>query len=64
MLYAEDLDSEEGDAYLEEIAYPNIENMGFPTLYVVKDKKVVDVLEGINTLDDYIEFLEKNDIIY
>lgn len=64
MLYAEDLDREEGDAYLEEIEYPNIENMGFPTLYVVKDKKVVDVLEGINTLDDYIEFLEKNDIIY
>ena len=64
MLYAEDLEREEGDAYLESISYPEIETMGFPTLYIVKDKKVVDVLEGINTLDDYIEFLQKNDIIY
>lgn len=63
MLYAEDLSEEEGDTYLEKIEYPNIDTMGFPTLYIVKNGKVVDAFEGLNTFDDYIEFFQKNDII-
>jgi thiol-disulfide isomerase/thioredoxin len=64
MLYVEGLSDEEGSAYLKRIGFSDENGMQVPVLFFIADGKIKDSLGGIMSVDYYIEFLEKNDIIY
>ena len=56
-------DSDEREAFLESLDYFQEEEWGTPILMIVQNGKIVDMIEQLVTEDEYIEFLEENEVI-
>ena len=57
------LTEEEGSELEASLDYFEEEQWGTPLMLIVKDGKLVDIIEQLVTEDEYIEFLEENEVL-
>ena len=57
------LKEEEGEKFESSLDYFEDEQWGTPLMLIVKDGKLVDIIEQLVTEDEYIEFLEENEVL-
>ena len=57
------LTEEEGAEFESSLDYFEEEQWGTPLMLIVKDGKLVDIIEQLVTEDEYIEFLEENEVL-
>lgn len=57
------LKEEEGEKFESSLDYFEDEQWGTPLMLIVKDGELVDIIEQLVTEDEYIEFLEENEVL-
>ena len=57
------LDTDEQEAFVDALEYFQEEDWGTPIMMIVQDGEIVDMIEQLATEDEYIEFLEENEVI-
>ena len=57
------LTEEEGKEFESSLDYFSEEQWGTPLMLIVKNGKLVDIIEQLVTEDEYIEFLEENEVL-
>lgn len=57
------LTEEEGEKFESSLDYFEEEQWGTPLMLIVKNGKLVDIIEQLVTEDEYIEFLEENEVL-
>ena len=62
-LNASNIATEDAEGFPESLEYFVENGISTPTVLIVSNKKVIDSLEGVTTLENYVEFLEKNSFI-
>lgn len=57
------LDTDEQESFIESLEYFQEEEWGTPIMMIVQDGEIVDMIEQLETEDEYVEFLEENEVI-
>ena len=57
------LDDEEREKFLGSLEYFEEEEWGTPITMIVQNGKIVDMIEQLATEDEYVEFLQENEVI-
>lgn len=57
------LNEDEGKEFQESLDYFKTEDWGTPVMIVVQDGKMVDILESLNSKENYISFLKKQEVL-
>lgn len=57
------LDEDEREKFSESLEYFQEEEWGTPIIMIVQDGEIVDMIEQLATEDEYVEFLEENEVI-
>lgn len=57
------LTNEEGQELESSIDYFKSNQWGTPLAFILKEGKVIDVLEGYTTLENYVSFFERNEVM-
>ena len=57
------LDTDEQEAFVDALEYFQEEDWGTPIMMIVQDGEIVDMIEQLATEDEYVEFLEENEVI-
>ena len=57
------LTEEEGAEFEGSLDYFEEEQWGTPLMLIVRDGKLIDIIEQLVTEDEYIEFLEENEVL-
>lgn len=57
------LDEEDREKFLNSLDYFQEDEWGTPIMMIVQDGEVVDMIEQLATEDEYVEFLQENEVI-
>ena len=57
------LSKDEGAAFEQSLKYFQEEEWGTPIMMIVKNGKIVDMIEQLVTEEEYVEFLERNELL-
>lgn len=57
------LDTDEQESFVESLEYFQEEEWGTPIMMIVQNGEIVDMIEQLVTEDEYVEFLEENEVI-